>query len=46
MAQANRLMKMYFASITDQDHVTITAEDIETPKEKTEEKVIKIGFSA
>ena len=46
MAQANRLMKMDFASITDQDLVTITAEDIETPKEKTEEKVIKIGFCA
>jgi hypothetical protein len=37
---------MDFDNITDQDLVTITAEDIETPKEKKEEKVIKIGFCA
>ncbi len=46
MAQANRLMKMDFDMITDKDLTTIIADDIEMPKEKTEEKEIKIGFSA
>ena len=46
MAQANRLMKMDFDMITDKDLTTIIADDIEMPKEKTEEKVIKIGFCA
>ena len=46
MAQANRLMKKNFDSITDKDLTTIIADDIEMPKEKTEEKVIKIGFCA
>lgn len=46
MAQANRLMKMDFDMITDKDLTTIIADDIEMPKGKTEEKVIKIGFCA
>ena len=46
MAQANRLMKMDFDMITDKDLTTIIADDIEMPKEITEEKVIKIGFCA
>ncbi len=46
MAQANRLIKMDFDSIADKDLITITAEDIETPKTQTQEKVIKIGFYA
>lgn len=46
MAQANRLMKKDFDSITDEDLITIIAEDIETPKTQSQEKVIKIGFSA
>lgn len=46
MAQAGRLMKMDLDSITDKDLVTITADDIETQKEKTTEKAIKMGFCA
>ena len=46
MAQANRLMKMDFDMITDKDLTTIIADDIEMPKGKIEEKVIKIDFCA
>ena len=45
MAQANRLLGMDLASITDQDIVTICAEDIEPPA-KRKEQTRKIGFSA
>ena len=37
---------MDFDMITDKDLTTIIADDIEMPKGKTEEKVIKIGFCA
>ena len=46
MAQANRLMKMDFDMITDKDLTTLIADDIEMPKGKIEEKVIKIDFCA
>ncbi|MBO7217505.1 MAG: AAA family ATPase [Clostridia bacterium] len=46
MAQANRLMKMNIERITDEELVTITAEDIVVPIAKPVERMIKIGFSA
>lgn len=46
MAQANRLLAMDFASVTDRDIVTICAEDIEAPAACKKEPRIKIGFSA
>ncbi len=46
MAQANRLVKMNFDNITDECLTTIIADDIEAPKEKLQEKAVKIGFCA
>lgn len=45
MAQANRLMKMDIDKITDEQLMTIVADDIEIP-EKGREKTIKFGFCA
>ena len=45
MAQANRIMKMDFEKITDDDLFTICAEDIEIP-EISNKSTVKIGFCA
>ncbi len=45
MAQANRIMKMDFEKITDDDLFTICAEDIEMP-ETSDKSTVKIGFCA
>lgn len=46
MAQANRLIQGDIDAITDEDIKTLTAEDIELPKNTASEKIVKIGFSA
>ena len=46
MAQANRLMQMDFAAITDADVFTLTAADVELPLPTKQDKVIPIGFCA
>lgn len=46
MSQANRLMKMDYDDITDDDVFTLTEADIDMPCVIAQEKTVKIGFSA
>ena len=46
MAQANRLMKADVDNISNEELITITAEDIEILQDKPEIKKIQIGFTA
>lgn len=46
ISQANRIIKMDIEKITDEELVTIIAEDLEEQNTQKDEKVIKIGFCA
>ena len=46
MAQADRLLKMEFDRITDEDVFTLVAEDFQLSEDVKPEKVIQIGFCA
>lgn len=46
MAQANRILKLDFEHITDDELKTITADDIEVSEEKNKQKTNRIGFCA
>jgi Cdc6-like AAA superfamily ATPase len=46
MAQADRLLKMEFDRITDEDVFTLVAEDFQLSEDVKPEKVVQIGFCA